>query len=152
MKPSEREYTGVTQYFHNYEHDPEGLTHCRGPAGNPYRIVHFQGKHIINTEYAKGHGKGNIPQWFRFTKRFGLGWDLTSEIKVDSKDVPERGKTKIYFRIKDEPILKSKLDHNVVRDKLKDLPPLNPEIKRLQTKYNLTDEGLKKVAKKLGIK
>jgi len=129
MKPSEREYTGPTQYFHNYEHDPEGRTHCRGPEGNPYRIVHFKGKHIINTEYAKGHGKGNDPQWFKFTKRFGLGWDLSSAENVEHGDIPAKGKTKIYFKINDGPILKSKEDHDAIRDKLKDLPPLKLDAK-----------------------
>lgn len=124
MKPSEREYTGPTQYFHNYEHDPEGRTHCRGPEGNPYRIVHYKGKHIINTQYAKGHGKGNIPQWFKFTDRVGLGWDLASGVKVEPRDVPNTGKLATYFRIDDEPILRSGADHDLIRDKLKDLPPL----------------------------
>ena len=124
MKDSKRKYTGITQYFHNYEHDPEGLTHCRGPKSNPYRIVHYKKGHTINVEYAKGHGIGCVPQWFKFTKRLGSGWDLVSGIEVESKDVPEPGKTKIYFKIDDEPIIKSKLEHDVVRDKLKNLPPI----------------------------
>lgn len=129
MKPSEREYTGPTQFFHNYEHDPEGLTHCRGPASNPYRIVHVDGKHAISAEYARGHGKGSHlhapTQWFKFTNRLGLGWDLASGEEIESKDVPAKGKTKIYFVIDDEPVLKSGIAHDKIRDKLKDLTPLD---------------------------
>jgi len=136
MKPSDRQYTGVTQYFHNYEHDPEGLTHCRGPATNPYRIVHYNGGHIINVEYAKGHGKRNIPQWFRFTRKSGAGWDLTSGVEIEPTNIPANGKTKIYFKINDDPILKSKVAHDIVRDKLKNLLPIK------------TKKGIGKIFKK----
>jgi hypothetical protein len=125
MKPSEREYTGVTQFFHNYEHDAEGLTHCRGPVSNPYRIVHKNGKHLINVEYAKGHGKLCKEQWFHFTKKVGLGWDLASGVKVESSKVPRLGKTKLGFKINDKPVLSSKTDHAVVRKMLTKLEPLS---------------------------
>jgi len=92
MKPSERKYTGVLQYFHNYEHDPEGRTHCTGPASNPYKIVHKDGKHFINTEYAVGHGKNVERQWFKFTKKIDGLWDMSSSEKVDKDSVPEKGK------------------------------------------------------------
>jgi len=130
MKPSKRKYVGVSQYFHNYEHDPEGLTHCRGPASNPYRIVHYKGQNIISTEYAKGHGKKREIQWFRFENRFGPGWNLASGVMVDSEDVPEKAKSKLYFKIGDRELvldelrLKSNLPHEVIKDKLKELKPL----------------------------
>ena len=80
---SERKYTGPLQYFHNYEHDPEGRTHCEGPPSNPYKTEHVNGKHKINLPTARGHGKRNKPQWFRFTEKLpGGGWDLASGIKI----------------------------------------------------------------------
>lgn len=92
MKESERSYTGPLQYFHNFEHDPEGRTHCVGPESNSYVIIHENGKHVINTEYARGHGKGNEPQWFRFTNKVGNGYDLASGVLVDVSRIPESGK------------------------------------------------------------
>lgn len=80
-----RKYTGVTQFFHNYEHSPEGLTHCKGPPSNPYRITHVRGKHKITHQYAKGHGKGNKPQWFKFLVPFRSGFDLSSGTEVSGK-------------------------------------------------------------------
>ena len=129
MKRSERKYAGVSQYFHNYEHSPEGLTHCRGPALNPYRIVHHKGENIINTEYAKGHGKNKETQWFKFGKRVGPGWSLASGVMVESKDVPKKGKTKIYFKVNDKALvademkIKGKLPHETIKDRLKKLSP-----------------------------
>jgi len=82
MKESRRTYSSPLQYFHNYEHDPEGRTHCKGPASHPYRIAHEDRKHRITHQYAKGHGKGGKTQWFRFPKRLGTGYDLSSGIKV----------------------------------------------------------------------
>ncbi len=90
MKPGERKYNEVAQYFHNYEHDPEGRVHCIGAESNPYRIIHKDGKHIINTEYARGHGRGGHPQWFKFTEKLGNGYDLKSGIEVDVSNVPEK--------------------------------------------------------------
>ena len=82
MKKSKRTYKGPSQFFHNYEHDPEGRKHCTGPASHPYRIVHEDRKHRITHKFAKGHGKGGKTQWFKFTKRLGIGYDLASGIKV----------------------------------------------------------------------
>jgi len=83
MNPSERKYTGVLQFFHCYEHDPEGRTHCTGPASNPYVIEHVDGKHKISLPVAVGHGKKLEREWFRFTERLGDGWDMASGVKVD---------------------------------------------------------------------
>ena len=82
MKESQRKYTGTLQYFHNYEHDPEGRKHCKGAVSNPYRVKHSEGKHIVNLPYAKGHGKHRKTQWFKFNKRSSGGWDMTSGVKV----------------------------------------------------------------------
>jgi len=95
MKASERKYTGVLQYFHNYEHDPEGRTHCLGMLSNPYVIEHKSGGHLISTEYAKGHGKLNEPKWFRFTKKFGRGFDMASAVEVKPSEIPPGGKENI---------------------------------------------------------
>ncbi len=83
MKESERKYTGPLQFFHNFEHDPEGRKHCTGPASHPYRVKHVGGKHVITHRFAKGHGKGRKPQWFKFTRKLDNGYDLTSGIKVE---------------------------------------------------------------------
>ena len=94
MKAGERKYTGVLQYFHNYEHDPEGGTHCIGMPSNPYVIQHEDGKHIISTKFAKGHGRSDV-QWFEFSKRLGLGYDMSSYEKVDKSDVTAKGRLNI---------------------------------------------------------
>lgn len=88
MKESERKYTGTLQYFHNYEHDPEGRKHCHGPASNPYVIEHVNRKHKINLPIAVGHGKRCKRQWFKFSKKLDNGWDLASGVPIDapSKD------------------------------------------------------------------
>jgi len=86
MKPSKRKYTGITQFFHNFEHSKEGTTHCAGPPSNPYRIAHYKGQHIINTSVAKGHGRGNKPQWFEFTEKLGPGYKLTSGRPITAKE------------------------------------------------------------------
>jgi hypothetical protein len=130
MLNSDRTYNSVLQYFHNYEHDPEGLTHCRGPENNPYRIVHYKGDHIINVKAARGHGKGNIPQWFKFTERSGSGWKLSSGEKVDNSTLTKEDKTKLYFNINDSApmrILKamnSTKEHENALDSLKVLKPI----------------------------
>jgi len=82
MKEGKRKYTGTLQYFHNYEHDPEGRKHCTGPRSNPYRIKHSKGRHIISHKTATGHGKGGKTQKFRFPKKLGSGYDLASGVKV----------------------------------------------------------------------
>jgi len=74
----------VGQFFHNFEHSPEGRTHCTGPLSNPYRIVHLHGRHQISLPYAKGHGRGGKPQWFRFPKRLGYGYAMASGVRIDS--------------------------------------------------------------------
>ena len=84
-----RKYTGPMQFFHNFEHDPEGRTHCKGPLSNPWEIEHSNGKHIITSEYAKGHGRAKIPQWFKFTKKLKTGYDLRSAIKIAREEVPD---------------------------------------------------------------
>ena len=79
-----RKYTGVLQYFHNFEHDPSGRNHCKSHGNYPYTIQHCNGKHSISSPIARGHGRGCKPQWFKFTKRLGSGYDMASGIKVDS--------------------------------------------------------------------
>lgn len=78
-----RKYTGVLQYFHNFEHDPQGRTHCSSSGEYPYTIKHSNGKHIISAQMARGHGRGGKPQLFRFTRRLGNGYDLASGEKVE---------------------------------------------------------------------
>ena len=78
-----RKYTGTLQYFHNFEHDPKGRTHCKSSGKYPYRIEHMNGRHVISGRTAIGHGRAGKPQKFMFTKRLGSGWDMTSGIKVD---------------------------------------------------------------------
>lgn len=78
----QRKYTGVLQYFHNYEHDPNGRTHCKSDGNYPYTIKHSNGKHIISSPVAIGHGRGGKRQAFRFTKRVGGGYDMNSGVRV----------------------------------------------------------------------
>jgi len=103
MTESKRKYSGVLQYFHNYEHDSEGRTHCSGPDSNPYRIGHLGGKHIISHRYAVGHGKKCKRQWFKFTRRLGFGYDMASGIKVSEPDnslkTEKRDLTEVYETI-----------------------------------------------------
>ena len=73
-----RRYTGPTQFFHNFEHDPTGLRHCTGPASNPYTIKHVDGKNVIDKKYAKGHGKGNQVTAFKFMEKVIGGYLLAS--------------------------------------------------------------------------
>jgi hypothetical protein len=91
MKNSLRKYNSPSQYFHNYEHDPEGRTHCIGPQSNPYTIEHVDGKHKITTKYAKGHGKGCVPQWFIFTKQLLDGFDLASGVQIEKSEIKAGG-------------------------------------------------------------
>lgn len=79
---SPRKYTGVMQYFHNYEHDPRGLNHCRSAGNYPYEIEHVNGRHKISARIAIGHGRGGKPQKFRFTRKLGSGWDMASGVKI----------------------------------------------------------------------
>jgi len=78
-----RKYTGIFQYFHNFEHDPTGRNHCHSDGNYPYRIEHENGKHIISSRIACGHGRGCRPQWFKFTKRLGKGYDMSSGVKIE---------------------------------------------------------------------
>jgi len=78
-----RTYNKVSDYFHNYEHDPKGLTHCHSDGKHPYRIKHYKRKHVISNRTATGHGRGNKPQKFKFAKKLGNGWDLSSGMKID---------------------------------------------------------------------
>ena len=78
-----RKYTGVLQFFHNFEHDPKGLNHCHSDGNHPYRIRHVGGKHVISHPMARGHGRGGKPQWFKFTRRLTGGYDMASGLKID---------------------------------------------------------------------
>ena len=84
-----RKYTGVLQYFHNFEHDSNGRNHCRSDGKYPYTIRHHNGKHIISSRIARGHGRGGKVQWFRFTRRLGGGYDMASGVKVDAPMIGE---------------------------------------------------------------
>lgn len=86
----------IEYHFHNFathpiEEDPNntpGYSHCVGNSKNKrYLITHINGKHGINQEYARGHGKGKEPIWFKFTKKINEDlYDLSSgkEVSVDS--------------------------------------------------------------------
>lgn len=104
MRESQRKYTGVLQFFHNYQHDKEGRRHCSGPLSNPYRIDHVNGKHIITHKYAVGHGKKCKRQWFRFPRRLSFGYDMSHYVKVDEPDntlkIENRDLTNVAKRIK----------------------------------------------------
>lgn len=77
-----RKYTGVMQYFHNYEHDPSGRNHCHSAGQYPYQIKHYNGQHVISARIACGHGRGCKTQWFKFTRRLGGGYDMASGVKI----------------------------------------------------------------------
>ena len=38
---------------------------------------------MITHRFAKGHGKGGKPQWFKFSRKLDKGYDLASGVKVD---------------------------------------------------------------------
>jgi len=86
-------------FFHNYEH---GYKHCVGGEINPYEVDHHtmpsaNGKiiHVINSEYARGHGIKRKPQWFKFVDRIDdIHYKLDSGVKIDVKDVPDKFKSK----------------------------------------------------------
>ena len=79
-----RKYNGnVAEFFHNFEHDPKGLNHCHSAGNHPYTIQHLDGKHVISNRIACGHGRARKPQWFKFTRRLGNGWDLASGMKIE---------------------------------------------------------------------
>ena len=87
-----RKYTGTLQYFHNFEHDPEGLNHCHSDGDHPYTVKHENGKHIISHSVVRGHGRGGKPQWFEFTERLGDGYDMASAKRIDAPP-PQRKAT-----------------------------------------------------------
>lgn len=76
----------VEWHFHNHEH---GYQHCEGPPSNPYTIKHVGAKHVITKEYARGHGQGNAPVWFKFETKLKSGWALSSGTEVGVSDVPD---------------------------------------------------------------
>lgn len=78
----QRKYNKVSDYFHNFEHSPSGSNHCHSAGKHPYTISHLGGKHVISGNQATGHGRGNKPQTFKFTKRLGSGYDLASGVKT----------------------------------------------------------------------
>ena len=79
-----RKYEGnVAEFFHNFEHDPKGLNHCCSTGNHPYEVRHLDGKHVITSRVARGHGRARKPQWFKFARRLGDGWDLASGVKID---------------------------------------------------------------------
>jgi len=59
-----------------------GRNHCRSNGNFPYTIRHHNGKHIITAKIARGHGRGCKPQWFKFTRRLGGGYDMASGVKI----------------------------------------------------------------------
>ena len=85
-----RTYDKVVDFFHNYEHDPTGLTHCIGSPSNPYHIHHVRitglsnVQHVIDLAYARGHGLGNEPQWFHFASPLRGGHWLERGEKVST--------------------------------------------------------------------
>ncbi len=85
-----RKYTGVMQFFHNFEHDPSGLNHCHSDGQFPYTIEHKDGKHVISHSTARGHGRGGKPQWFKFTVRCEGGFDMASAVRIDSPPPPRK--------------------------------------------------------------
>lgn len=78
----QRTFRSPSHYFHNYEHDPRGRTHCKSSGQHPYKIEHSSSKHIISNRVAIGHGRGGKSQAFVFKKRLGKGYDLSSGVKV----------------------------------------------------------------------
>jgi len=82
-RKSPRNYNRVEPYFHNFEHSPEGLNHCHSDGNYPYTIKHLGGKHVISASIARGHGRGGQPQWFRFTRELGGGYDMASGERID---------------------------------------------------------------------
>ncbi len=79
----QRSFNRVSHYFHNFEHDPQGRTHCRSNGQHPYQIEHLNGQHVITRHIAVGHGRGGKPQAFVFKRKRGKGFDLESGVRVD---------------------------------------------------------------------
>ena len=88
MPKKPRTYTGVLQFFHNFEHSPAGTNHCHSAGKYPYTIKHSGGRHVISNPVARGHGKGNKEQWWKFPKKMNGGYDMGSGIRiVKPKDI-----------------------------------------------------------------
>jgi len=49
----------ILKCFHWFDHGKK--THCRG-------VTHVDGRHVINREFAIGHGEKRIPILFKFTE------------------------------------------------------------------------------------
>jgi ubiquinone/menaquinone biosynthesis C-methylase UbiE len=85
----------VLWFFHNYEH---GYKHCKGPKTNSWIIKHVKVnkklRHVITSEYARGHGIKYKTQWFKFKKKYKNAWFISSGVKVSLKDVPDKYKKK----------------------------------------------------------
>jgi len=78
----------IEWFFHHDDH--ETVVHCEGSETNPYRLKHVGKKHVINKEYARGHGVKVIPTWFKFTGKISVGWwDLSSGKEIDVSEVPD---------------------------------------------------------------
>lgn len=83
-KPRQYRTSNPAQFFHNFEHSPQGRTHCKSSGKYPYTIQHDNRKHVISAAVARGHGKGGKEQWFKFPKKLGKGYDLSSGIPTVS--------------------------------------------------------------------
>ena len=83
QRKRQRKYTGTMQFFHNFEHDSEGLNHCHSAGNYPYTIEHKDGKHIISAKIAEGHGTACKPQWFKFSVRCNGGYDMAFGVRID---------------------------------------------------------------------
>ena len=71
-------------HFHNYASHGEngGYQHCEGGSKNPYKLKHFPAtNHVINKEFARGHGKNYDPQWFRFKKEVDVPQEVPERFK-----------------------------------------------------------------------
>lgn len=83
----------IEWYFHNYEREPgqkNGYKHCIGHKNNPYTLEHNGNLHLIDREYAMGHGINRKSQWFKFNKKVNsTHWDLNSFVKVKTSNVPK---------------------------------------------------------------
>ncbi len=80
------EVGSILWHFHNYEH---GYKHCKGGEINAYKIEHYNEIHIINKQYARGHGIKREPQWFKFIEEIKPNWwEVESGAEVSLDQVP----------------------------------------------------------------
>lgn len=78
----------ILWFFHHTDHD--GISHCEGGLNNPYHTEHVGKKHVIDKEYARGHGINREPTWFHFTEKMESGkWNMESGEEIPVADVPE---------------------------------------------------------------